>query len=142
MSSDANVKNYTEQGGEDTHIGGRLIIDAGGSIVPASLTQPAVTALTDSTGGTPGNTLAAITSPTAVTNSSGGATGDTIIAAITQAGTAGSADITPTKDAIAKLAVLGNANAAAVVLLKNDVASLTSKVNELIAIIKAAGLAT
>ena len=27
-----NVKNYTEQGGEVTHIGGKLIIDEGGSI--------------------------------------------------------------------------------------------------------------
>lgn len=137
-----NVLNFNEQGGATLHIGGTLQIDAGGKIVPSTGTQPAITALTDSTGGTPGNTLAAITSPTAVTNSSGGATGDTIIAAITQAGTAGSADITPTKDAIAKLAVLGNANAAAVILLKADVASLASKVNELITMLKAAGLAS
>ena len=27
-----NVKNYTEQGGETTHIGGSLVIDEGGSI--------------------------------------------------------------------------------------------------------------
>ena len=27
-----NTKNYTEQGGETTHIGGRLIIDEGGSV--------------------------------------------------------------------------------------------------------------
>lgn len=27
-----NVKNYTEQGGEVTHIGGMLIIDEGGSV--------------------------------------------------------------------------------------------------------------
>lgn len=27
-----NVKNYTEQGGEVTHIGGKLVIDEGGSI--------------------------------------------------------------------------------------------------------------
>ena len=28
----ANVKNYTEQGGEKTHIGGELIIEAGGKL--------------------------------------------------------------------------------------------------------------
>ena len=27
-----NAKNYTEQGGEVTHIGGRLVIDEGGSV--------------------------------------------------------------------------------------------------------------
>ena len=27
-----NAKNYTEQGGEVTHIGGKLVIDEGGSI--------------------------------------------------------------------------------------------------------------
>ena len=27
-----NVKNYTEQGGEVTHIGGKLVIDEGGSV--------------------------------------------------------------------------------------------------------------
>lgn len=28
----ANVKNYTEQGGEKTHIGGELIVEAGGKL--------------------------------------------------------------------------------------------------------------
>lgn len=32
MMSDYNVKNYTEQGGDVTHIGGKLIIEEGGSI--------------------------------------------------------------------------------------------------------------
>ena len=30
--SDYNAKNYTEQGGETSHIGGKLIIDEGGSV--------------------------------------------------------------------------------------------------------------
>lgn len=100
--------------------------------------------VTDSTGGTPGTTLAAITSPVAVTNSTGGSTADTILAAITTFtpsvawdgatvfpsaadATAIAAAITAEKDSLAKLSVIANANAAAVVLLKNDVASLAAQ---------------
>lgn len=36
-----NTLNFTEQGGALSHIGGKLIIDAGGAIVPASGAVPA-----------------------------------------------------------------------------------------------------
>ena len=38
-----NVKNYTEQGGDVTHIGGKLIIEEGGSVegLPSSAITPA-----------------------------------------------------------------------------------------------------
>ena len=41
-----NAKNYTEQGGEVTHIGGKLIIEEGGSVegLPAAENQAASTA--------------------------------------------------------------------------------------------------
>lgn len=43
-----NAKNYTEQGGDVTHIGGRLVIDEGGSIegLPVAENQAASTATT------------------------------------------------------------------------------------------------
>ncbi len=51
-----NTKNYTEQGGETTHIGGKLVIDEGGSVEglpspsPSPLTLPVVIAETDENG--------------------------------------------------------------------------------------------
>lgn len=50
-----NTKNYTEQGGETTHIGGRLVIDEGGSVeglspTPSPLSLPIVIAETDENG--------------------------------------------------------------------------------------------
>ena len=38
-----NAKNYTEQGGEVTHIGGKLVIEEGGSVegLPSSAFTPA-----------------------------------------------------------------------------------------------------
>lgn len=44
--SEYNAKNYTEQGGDVTHIGGRLIIEEGASVegLPSSYTLPAATA--------------------------------------------------------------------------------------------------
>lgn len=38
--SEYNAKNYTEQGGEITHIGGKLVFDEGGSVegLPSSFT--------------------------------------------------------------------------------------------------------
>ena len=38
--SEYNAKNYTEQGGEVTHIGGKLVFDEGGSVegLPSSFT--------------------------------------------------------------------------------------------------------
>ena len=43
-----NAKNYTEQGGAVTHIGGKLIIDEGGSVegLPAAANQADSTATT------------------------------------------------------------------------------------------------
>lgn len=45
-----NTKNYTEQGGESTHIGGKLIIDEGGSVegLPSSDSSVAVFPMTQS----------------------------------------------------------------------------------------------
>ena len=51
-----NTKNYTEQAGETTHIGGKLVIDEGGSVEglpspsPSPLTLPVVIAETDENG--------------------------------------------------------------------------------------------
>ena len=51
-----NTLNYTEQGGETTHIGGKLVIDEGGSVEglpspsPSPLTLPVVIAETDENG--------------------------------------------------------------------------------------------
>ena len=46
-----NTKNYTEQGGDVTHIGGKLIIDEGGSIegLPVAENQAESTASTVAT---------------------------------------------------------------------------------------------
>ena len=43
-----NVKNYTEPGGDVTHIGGRLIFEEGASVegLPAAENQPDSTAMT------------------------------------------------------------------------------------------------
>ena len=43
-----NTKNYTEQGGAVTHIGGKLVIDEGGSVegLPVAENQAASTATT------------------------------------------------------------------------------------------------
>jgi len=43
-----NTKNYTEQGGEVTHIGGRLVIENGGSVegLPSAANQAASEAAT------------------------------------------------------------------------------------------------
>ena len=43
-----NAKNYTEQGGEVTHIGGRLVVEEGGSVegLPSAANQTASTAAT------------------------------------------------------------------------------------------------
>ena len=51
-----NTLNYTEQGGETTHIGGKLVIDEGGSVEglpspsPSPLALPVVIAETDENG--------------------------------------------------------------------------------------------
>lgn len=46
-----NAKNYTEQGGDVTHIGGRLIIEDGGSVeglsIPEDIETPEVPVLTN-----------------------------------------------------------------------------------------------
>ena len=46
-----NAKNYTEQGGDVTHIGGKLVIEEGGSIegLPSAENQAASTASTVAT---------------------------------------------------------------------------------------------
>lgn len=43
-----NAKNYTEQGGDVTHIGGKLVIEEGGSVegLPSAENQTASTATT------------------------------------------------------------------------------------------------
>jgi hypothetical protein len=43
-----NAKNYTEQGGDVTHIGGKLVIEEGGSVegLPSAENQAASTATT------------------------------------------------------------------------------------------------
>ncbi len=57
-----NTANYEEQGGDNWAIGGTITILSGGRIVPASGTgAAAITVMTDSTGGTANDTLAAIT---------------------------------------------------------------------------------
>lgn len=84
--------------------------------------------LTDSSTGTPGTTLAAVTAPAAITDSSGGVdpANDTI-AEITNAQNAGSADVLPTAAAIAQLAAKLNVLTTAVGVLTNAVASLAAQ---------------
>lgn len=55
-----NTLNFHEQGGERWVVGGELNIPAGGKITPDGGTQPTIAALTDSTGGTANDTLAAV----------------------------------------------------------------------------------
>ncbi len=89
----------------------------------AAITVP--TAIVDSTTGTPSTTLAAITTPPALTNSTGG-TPSTTLAAITQIANAGSADVAPVANALAQLAVTATACTAAIALLKNDAAQFAA----------------
>lgn len=42
-----NAKNYTEQGGDVTHIGGKLVIDEGGSIEGGVVANQAASTATD-----------------------------------------------------------------------------------------------
>lgn len=48
-----NTKNYTEQGGDVTHIGGRLVIDEGGSVegLPEPVPTPITPASAETLGG-------------------------------------------------------------------------------------------
>lgn len=109
-----------------------------GGIV-AFLAGPAVDELTDNSGGTPSDTLAAQTLAEVLTDSSGG-TPATTIAAITNAANAGSADVGPTANAIASLATQVNALTAQNTVLRNTTASLAAVINDMRTAMVAAGL--
>lgn len=49
----ANVKNYTEQGGEKTHIGGELIIESGGKLKLGDAELKQGVAVADAAGSAP-----------------------------------------------------------------------------------------
>lgn len=99
-----------------------------GLTAPVAAPAPTQDSLTDSTGGTPGTTLAAAAAPTShtITDGSTGTPSTSAIAEITQAGNAGSADIAPTKNAIATLA-------AELVLVKADLATARGEQADLVA---------
>lgn len=100
---------------------------------PAAPTAPgtALVALTDSSGGAVSNTIGALSTLSSLTDSSGG-TVSTTIAAITD---------TPTKNAIASINAKLTSALQQLNQQKANVASLTSKINELAAILEASGLA-
>ena len=89
------------------------------------------TAVTDDTGGSVADAVAAIvTAPTALTDSSGGTPASTI-AAITNSANAGSADVAPVANAISQLTVNAIADRAAIVALTNGLAKNIELTNAL-----------
>lgn len=98
--------------------------------------------LTDSTGGTPSDTLAAITLPASLTDNSGGAANDTIAAIPDPADAPADADalrddlvantLPPIRDAAADLAAKVNALIAELSDTRNALASLAAKVNAIL----------
>lgn len=91
-----------------------------------------IVALTNSTGGSGTDTLAAATNTSALTDSSGGSA-NTTIAAITQAANAGSADVGPVADGFADIAAQLAIQRTLNTVLINSITSLGDKVNELVA---------
>lgn len=84
-----------------------------------------ITALTDSTGGSANNTLAAITLPTALTVADGTGTNDGTIGAIT--------DNASTIAAVQELAAFCNAQRTATNVIRDCLSDLAAKVNEILA---------
>lgn len=103
--------------------------------------QPAIADLVDSSGGAVANgTIELVTPADTITDNSGGVDpGDDTIAAITQAANAGSADIGPTSAAIAQLSDKQNTTSVAVVALTDGLTELATKVNAILASLRAHG---
>lgn len=84
VSADPSYNRLNYQGQDGIwYIGGTIQFVGSGKMLPAAGSQPSTAAaLTDSTGGTPGATLALVTAPTALTDNGGG-TADNTVAAMT-----------------------------------------------------------
>jgi hypothetical protein len=108
-----------------------LTDNTGGSAGNTLAAVGGIVALTDNTTGTPGNTLAALGGTTVLTDSSGGSANNTI-AAITQAANAGSADVGPVADGFADVAAKINVLINDVNDCRDNDSSLGAKVNALI----------
>ena len=110
--------------------GGVIDVLSGGKILAGGTQASAITALTDSTGGSADDTLAAVTPNSALTDNTGGSA-STTLASISDA---------PTANALASLAARNAEVRTALTAVRNDLADLGAKVNALIAAVHGAGI--
>lgn len=155
-------KVYKKQGGDQLVVasGGSILVESGGAILPSGGAVPNLTALTDNGGGTADGTIAALTAATTLTDNTGGSgTHDDTLAAVTTFTPSvawngssvypSAADATAIAAAITTLNQNASDTAQKVIELvawqatvQNNVKELTTKVNELIAALIDAGLAS
>lgn len=141
MPADPTVQtlNYEAQGGSEWVVGGTLTILGGATVtgLGAYTIQPAIPDLTDSSGGAAADgTIGAVTAPTALTNSTGG-TADNTLAAVGATDTGDRSGAI--NDNFTELATAQAANRLAIVALTDAAAELADKVNDILASLRTGG---
>jgi hypothetical protein len=129
--------------GDGVQVGvtGEAVSFGGATPVALPIADADQTAVTDNTGGSVADAIAAVvTAPEALVDNTGGTAAATL-AAITNAANAGSADVAPVANAIAQFAVSQAANRAAIVSLTNGLAKALELINALRDALVTAGIA-